>query len=421
MISFLRARLHWLVLAALALAVPAGLLTTPDTVWWGMRPFAVYDFLGTLFLRALKMLVVPLIVSAVIHAVSGMGRGVGRMGAMALGFFLLSSLLAVLTGLFWVNLMHPGIVNGVPARELVGLSASASEVVGGLSGASAVDLRSLFLRMVPDNVLAAGAQGDMLALIVFAVLYGLVVARLPAGARDNQRAFWESTHDAMLLMTRIVMLFAPLGVFGLVARSLATAGFAALGPLMGFFLTVLLALGTHLFVTLPLLLVGLGRVNPVRHFRAMGEALVMAFTTSSSNATLPKTLECLETRAGVPSRVSGFVTPLGASLNMDGTALYECVAALFIAQCYGLDMSFGVQFTVVLVALVSSTGVAGIPSASLVAIATILAAIGLPAEGLGLILAVDRLLDMCRTTVNVYSDSCASAILAGRERVQRVL
>jgi proton glutamate symport protein len=411
MFTLYRARVHWFVLAALALAVPAGLLTTPETAWGFIRPFGIYDFLGAFFLRALKMLVVPLILSAVIHAVSGMGRGIGRMGAKALGFFLLSSTLAVLTGLFWVNLMHPGIVNGAPARELVGLTATAGQALQGISAASGTDLTGLFLRMVPENVVAAAAAGDMLALIVFAVLYGLVLARLPAAVRDAQRGFWESVHDAMILMTKVVMLFAPLGVFGLVARSLSTAGFSALAPLMGFFLTVVLALATHLFITLPALLFFLGRVNPWRHFRFMSEALVMAFTTSSSNATLPKTLECL-TRSGVPPKVSSFVTPLGASLNMDGTALYECVAALFIAQCYGLDLSFGVQFTVVLVALVSSTGVAGIPSASLVAIATILAAIGLPAEGLGLILAVDRLLDMCRTAANVYSDSCASAILA---------
>jgi proton glutamate symport protein len=198
----------------------------------------------------------------------------------------------------------------------------------------------------------------------------------------------------------------------LVARSLSLSGFSALAPLATFFLTVLAALAFHQLVTLSALLYFVGRVNPWKHLQAMGPALMMGFTTSSSNATLPKTLECLETRAGVPRNVSGFVTPLGATINMDGTALYECVAALFIAQCYGLELTFGVQFTVVLVALVSSTGVAGIPSASLVAISMILASVGLPAEGLGLILAVDRLLDMCRTQVNVYSDSCASAIVA---------
>jgi Na+/H+-dicarboxylate symporter len=412
MFASYRARIHGFVLIALVLAAVAGLCTTPETTWGVVRPFAVFDFLGAIFLRALKMLVVPLIVSAVIHAVSGMGKGVGRMGAKAMAFFLFSSLLAVLTGLFWVNVMHPGIVNGAPARELVGLTASAGEALSGISAASGADLSGLFLRLIPENVVASAAAGDMLALIVFAVIYGLVLARLPAATRDAQRVFWEAVHDAMMLMTKGVMLFAPLGVFGLVARSLSTAGFSALGPLMGFFLTVVFALATHMFLSLSALLFFLGGVKPWRHFRAMSEALVMAFTTSSSNATLPKTLECLETKAGVPPKVSNFVTPLGATINMDGTALYECVAALFIAQCYGLDLSFGVQFTVVVVALLSSTGVAGIPSASLVAIATILAAVGLPAEGLGLILAVDRLLDMCRTAVNVYSDSCASAILA---------
>jgi Na+/H+-dicarboxylate symporter len=401
----------WWIFAALLLAVPAGLLTEPGTWIGGVRPYAAYDFLGTLFLRGLKMLVVPLILSAVIHAVSGMGAGVGKLGAKALGFFLLSSFLAVLTGLFWINVMDPGLVDGVPARELVGLS-STPDQVSALVGASRVDLSGLFLRMVPENVAAAAAQADMLALIVFAVLFGLALSRLPEAARESQRGFWKGVHDAMLVLTRWVMFFAPLGVFGLVARSLSASGPEAFGPLAGFFLTVLLALATHLFVTLPLLLVVLGKVNPWRHLKAMSEALLTAFTTSSSNATLPKTLECLEKRAGVPAKVSGFVTPLGASLNMDGTALYECAAALFIAQCYGLDLSFGVQFSVVAIALLSSTGVAGIPSASLVAIATILAAIGLPVEGLGIILAVDRLLDMCRTAVNVYSDSCASAILA---------
>lgn len=403
---------HWWVLFALVLAVPAGLLISPEVSWHGIRPFAVYDFLGSLFLRALKMLVVPLIASAVIGAVAGARSGIGGLGARAMAFFIGSSFLAVLTGLFFVNLIHPGIVDGAPARELVGLSASSSEVLGGLSRASGSDLWGLFLRMIPENVIASAAQADMLAVITFAVLFGLFIPRLSAGLRAAQIDFWQGVNEVMMAMTKGVMIFAPLGVFGLVARSLSTAGFSALMPLLGFFLTVLAALAFHQLVTLSALLFFVGRVNPWKHLQAMGPALLMGFTTSSSNATLPKTLECLETRAGVPRNVSGFVTPLGATINMDGTALYECVAALFIAQCYGLDLTFTVQFTVVLVALVSSTGVAGIPSASLVAISMILASVGLPAEGLGLILAVDRLLDMCRTQVNVYSDSCASAIVA---------
>jgi proton glutamate symport protein len=403
---------HWFVFGALALAIPAGLLTTPETAWGSVKPYAVYDFMGSLFLRALKMLVVPLIVSAVICAVASAREGIGGLGARAMAFFIGSSFLAVLVGLFFVNLIQPGMVDGQPARELVGLTATAGEALHGLSGRTGQDMWSFFIRMIPESVVAAAAQADMLALIFFAVLYGLFIPRLAERPREVQLTLWQGVNEVMMAMTKAVMLFAPIGVFGLVARSLSASGLSAIGPLMAFFLTVLAALAFHQLVTLSVLLMVAGRVHPGRHLKAMSPALLMGFTTSSSNATLPKTLECLETRAGVPRSVSGFVTPLGATINMDGTALYECVAALFIAQCYGLDLTLGVQFTVVVVALVSSTGVAGIPSASLVAISMILAAIGLPAEGLGLILAVDRILDMVRTQVNVYSDSCASAIVA---------
>lgn len=413
--TFPRIRFHWLVVAALLLSVPAGLLVTPETRWSFVQPYAVYDFLGTLFLRALMMLVVPLIVSAVITSVAGTGPGIGALGAKAVAYFIGSSLLAVLTGLMFVNLLTPGIVGGEPARDRVGLTTSAGEVLEGIGERGGGELWGLFLRMIPDNVVEAAAQADMLALITFSVLYGLLIPRLPEAVGAPQRVFWQGVYEVMMRMTRWVMLLAPVGVFGLVARTLTVTGFSALAPLLGFFFTVLLALAVHLFVTLPVLLATLGRTNPWRHLKAMSEALLTAFITSSSNATLPKTLECLEAKAGVPRRVSGFVAPLGATINMDGTALYECVAALFIAQCYGLELTIGVQFTVVVIALVSSIGVAGIPSASLVAIAVILTAIGLPLEGLGLILAVDRLLDMCRTTVNVYSDSVAATIVARGE------
>jgi Na+/H+-dicarboxylate symporter len=409
--ALFRLKPHWYVVIALLLAVPAGLLTSPETVFLGFRPFAVYDFVGALFLRALKMLVVPLIVSAVINSVSGMGEGVGRLGVRAIVYYLASSLLAVLTGLVLVNVFRPGIVDGAPAKDLIGLSASTGEVLESVSGRTGGDLWGIFLRMIPENPLAAAAGADMLALIVFSILFGLLVARLAPRPREIQAAFWQGVYDIMIGLTRWVMVVAPVGVFALMARAMAQSGLSAFRPLLGFFLVVVAGLAVHMFATLPFLLAVFARVNPWRHFRAVGEALLMAFTTSSSSATLPTTIECME-KAGVPRRVGGFVQPLGATVNMDGTALYECVAALFIAQCYGLELTFGVQFTVVTLALLSSVGVAGIPSASLVAIALILAAVGLPAEGLGLVLAVDRLLDMCRTSVNVCSDTCAAAIVA---------
>jgi Na+/H+-dicarboxylate symporter len=217
------------------------------------------------------------------------------------------------------------------------------------------------------------------------------------------------------------MKFAPIGVLALVAKVFATTGLDAIKPVFVFAVTVLLGLLLHTFITLPALLILLGRVKPTRHFKATAPAMITAFSTASSMATLPVTMDCVERRAGVSNRTASFVLPLGATINMDGTALYECVAVIFIAQAYGIEMGFATQFTVVLLALLTSIGVAGIPAASLVAIVIILNATGVPAEGIGMILAVDRILDMCRTTVNIFSDTCGAVIIAKSEGETGVL
>lgn len=221
------------------------------------------------------------------------------------------------------------------------------------------------------------------------------------------------------------MKFAPLGVFGLVAAVVTDTGagqFLTLMETLGwFFLSVILALSIHMFVVMPLILRFVAGVNPLRHYRAMAPALLTAFSTASSSATLPLTIECVEKNAGVSNRTSSFVLPLGSTVNMDGTALYECVAAMFIAQAYGLDLSFTQQFVIVLLALLTSIGVAGIPSASLVAITIILGYIGLPAEGIALIFVVDRILDMCRTAVNIFSDSCGAVTIGKLEGEEGIL
>jgi len=226
-------------------------------------------------------------------------------------------------------------------------------------------------------------------------------------------------------ITDVVMKFAPIGVFALVAKVIAGMDgneILSLASTLGWFaLSVILALATHVLVVLPLMLKFVAKVSPKRHFQAMAPALLTAFSTASSSATLPLTMECVEKNAGVSNKTASFVLPLGATVNMDGTALYECVAAMFIAQAYGLELSFTVQFTVVLVALLTSIGVAGIPAASLVAITIILGVIGLPVEALGLILAVDRILDMFRTSVNVFSDSCGAVIIAKLEGEENIL
>jgi proton glutamate symport protein len=408
---------HWQILIAIVLAVLAGLATSPDTVILGISLVSVYEFLGTLFLNALRMLIVPLIMSAIITGIVGIGNGsdLGRLGAKTITYYLSTSLLAILVGLILVNITQPGVVNGEPAKDLIGLTADVGDLAARIGGAGAGDVAQVFLRMVPPNIVSAAAEGQMLGLIFFSLLFGFLITRLENPFKDTLSNFWGGVYRVMLRMTELIMLFAPIGVFGLIARVVATTGLSAIGPLGVFFFTVLIALAAHFFITLALLLRFVGGINPLFMYRAMWPAILMAFSTSSSSATLPVTLDLVEKKVGVSNRTSSFVLPLGATVNMDGTALYECVAAMFIAQAYGLELTFAVQFTVVITALLTSIGVAGIPSASLVAIAVILGAIGLPLEGLALILAVDRILDMCRTSVNVFGDACGAAIIASTE------
>lgn len=410
-------KLHWQVLIALGLAAAAGLATREDGSLLGLPALAVYDFLGSLFLNALKMLIVPLIVASIIAGLANNRgtAGLGRLGGKTVAWYLTTTTLAVLVGLLAVNLVQPGVVDGEPAKDRLGLAAETGAVMEKVAGRDSGDLVEILLRMVPPNIVAAAAEGQMLGLITFSLLFGYFITRLPEELGLSQRSFWEGFAQVMLKITELVMRFAPVGVFGLVAKVVATSGLEAFRPLAGFFFTVLAALALHMFVVLPLLLRFVGRVSPVRHFQALSPALLTAFSTASSSATLPLTMDCVEKRAGVSERTSSFVLPLGATVNMDGTALYECAAVLFIAQAYGVDLNFVQQLTVVVLALLTSVGVAGIPAASLVAITLILTHFGLPAEAIGLILATDRVLDMARTSVNVFSDACGAVVIARTE------
>ena len=412
-----RMPLHWQVLIALALAVLAGLATEADSRLLGVPLMQAYGFLGSLFLNALKMLIVPLIVASIIAGMAATrgGTGLGRLGAKTLAWYLTTTTLAALVGLLAMNLMQPGLLDGQPVKHSLGLADETGSVLERVAGRDSGDLVEIVLRMVPPNIVAAAAEGQMLGLIVFSLLFGYFVTRLPDTLAAGQQTFWEGMAQVMLKITELVMRFAPIGVFGLVAKVVATSGLEAFRPLAGFFFTVLAALAVHMFVVLPLLLKLIGRSSPVAQFQALSPALLTAFSTASSSATLPLTIDCVEKRAGVSERVTAFVLPLGATVNMDGTALYEAAAVLFIAQAYGVDLSFVQQSTIVLLALLTSIGVAGIPAASLVAITLILTYFGLPAEAIGLILATDRLLDMCRTSVNVFSDACGAVVVARSE------
>jgi Na+/H+-dicarboxylate symporter len=326
---------------------------------------------------------------------------------------------AIFIGLLFVTVLQPGVIGGEPAGARLNLtldSQQVSDTLNNLQTEQGVDFSTLILRLVPTNLISAMEAGDMLPLIFFSVLFGYFMTRIPAKQAELMFTFWHGVNETMLLITGWVMKFAPLGVFGLIARTIASTGFAAFLPMLMFFLTVALALCTHMFVALSLYLRVFGRVNPFKHLKAMLPAMLMAFSSASSNATLPLNIKCLRDNAGVSERVTNFVLPLGATLNMDGTALYECVAALFLAQAYGLDLTFTTQVTVIVLALVTSFGMAGIPAASLVAITVILAAVGLPLEAVGLLLVTDRILDMMRTTVNVYSDTCGAVIVARTEK-----
>jgi len=421
----LKLKLHWQILIALVLAVIAGWLSGADGAIFGVKLAGVYDFLGTIFIRALKMIIVPLILSSIIVGVAGIGRAsdLGKLGGRTVGFYMITGLLAVLVGLTYVNLITPGVAGGQPVGDQLALEASKQQVSQDIAGGGGLsELVQLFVRMVPENVIStAGNNGDLLALIFFALLFGFFMTRVGDDYAEPLYNFWNGIFQVMMRITHFIMLFAPIGVFGLVAKVVAETGFTAIEPLTVFALTVLAALLTHALIIMPLLIRFVAKVSPWRLYRAMAPALLTAFSTASSSGTLPITMDCLEKNAKVSNRVSSFVLPLGATMNMNGTALYECVAVMFLAQAYGLHLSFAVQFTVVITALLTSIGVAGVPSASIVAIGMILGAVGLPMEAMGVLFVFDRVLDMARTSLNVFGDGACAVIVARLQGEEDVL
>jgi Na+/H+-dicarboxylate symporter len=409
--------LHWQILIAIALAGLAGWLAGTDGAIFGVTLVSVFDFIGTLFLNGLKMLIVPLITSSIIVGVAGIGGSgnLGRLGGKTILFYAGTTLAAIIVGLFFINLIDPGFADGAPVGDDLALTQDTADVTSRVAGKGVGDVVQVFLRMVPENVVKAAAEGQMLGLIFFALLFGFFITKLPGEHNAVMMRFWDGVFQIMMNITELVMKFAPIGVFGLVAETVAQTGFGAAKPLLIFSLAVLAALATHLFITLPLLLRFVAGVRPFAVISGMGPALLTAFSTSSSSATLPVTMDCVEKNIGVSNRVSSFVLPLGATVNMNGTALYECSAAMFLAQAYGLELTIGVQFSIVVIALLTSIGVAGVPSASLVAIAIILAAVGLPVEAIGVLLVFDRVLDMARTSINIFGDACCATIVARLE------
>ncbi len=373
---------------------------------------------GDLFLRLLQMLVVPLIVSSLVTGVTGMGdlRTLGSIGGRTILFYLTTSFLAIITGIAVVNLVRPG--DGAELALLEeGATGHDAALAEGPSGVGVV-LWEQLESLIPKNPLASASDGDMLPVIFFSLLLGVFIglAEHREGSEDAGivRRFFSGLFDVMMQMTLFVVKFAPIGVFGFTLYAAAGKGPGAFRVLGWYALAVFLALLIHATLTLPLILrLAAGR-SPIEYARKLTTALVTAFSTASSNGTLPLTMQNVED-AGVKPHVTSFVLPLGATINMDGTALYEAVAVLFIAQVYGIDLTLAQQGVVALTALLASIGAAGIPHAGMVMMVVVLNAVGLPTSAVALILAVDRILDMCRTTVNVWSDSVAAAVIDARE------
>ncbi|MEE2843632.1 MAG: dicarboxylate/amino acid:cation symporter [Planctomycetota bacterium] len=361
--------------------------------------------LGGLFLRMLQMVAVPLIVTSLTVGVMGLGQAerLGRMFRRTMLYYICTSFLAIVTGLIMVNLIQPGVGTGLNSQSPVAYATASSSLSEVLLG----QLETL----IPTNPIHSLAEGDFLSIISFTIVFAIFALMIGGKTATTISNFAQAGFDVMMKMTMAIIALAPLGVMLLMLYVTATHGSAIFSSLAWYMLAVFLALVVHACVTLPLILKFVAGRNPWEFAKAMSPALLTAFSSASSNGTLPLTMANIEQRAGVRNQTSSFVLPLGATINMDGTALYEVVAVLFIAQLVGIDLTLADQLVVALTALLASIGAAGIPHAGLVMMVIVLQAVDLPVEKQGLIIAVDRILDMCRTSVNVWSDSCGCAVI----------
>jgi Na+/H+-dicarboxylate symporter len=398
-------KLHWRVLIAMALGTIFALIFKENSLF--VAP------LGTIFMRLLKMIIVPLILFSITTGVASLGdsKTLGRMGAKTFAYYFATSIFAILAGLILTNIIQPGV--GV---EFSGSVQSFDQ--SSLQKPSS--LGEIIIRMIPLNPIAAMADGDILGVIFWSIVFGFAITRLSGRPQEMLTHFFDYGFQAMMKLTHGIIALLPIGVFGLITKAVATSGFDLFKAVGLYMITILTGLLIHWMITLPIIFYLFTRLNPIKHFRAMAPAFMTAFSTSSSGATLPVTMDCVENEVGVSNKTTSFVLPLGATINMDGTALYECAGVLFIAQAIGFDLNLAQQFVIVLTAFLASVGAAAIPSAGLVMIFVVLDAVGISdhpdvAVIVGTMLAVDRPLDMLRTMVNVTSDSIGAVVIAKSE------
>ncbi len=366
------------------------------------------DWLGIVFLRALKMLVIPLIITSVVSGIVNIGSGsnLGRLGLKTILYYVSTSLAAILTGLFFIDIIQPG--RDVDLGHFENLDTLAFQHKS---------LRDLLIEIVPDNIFQSVAGNDLLAILFVSMLTGIFITRMNKENSLFIKNLFQSLFELVMKITMFIITLAPLGIFGLVAKVISDQDnigglFKNLG---GFVFCVVAALVVHAAFTLPLLMRIVGKVNPLRHFRNMASSLLTAFSTASSAAALPLTMSNVKENSGVSEKIANFTLPIGATVNMDGTAIYISAVVMFIAQAKGMVMGPKEQLIILLTALLTSIGTAAIPMASLVILTIILDIFGLPFALIALILPVDRILDMCRTSVNVWSDSCGAVIIAKSE------
>ncbi|UCC97221.1 MAG: dicarboxylate/amino acid:cation symporter [Phycisphaerales bacterium] len=393
----MKLKVHTQILIAIALAVAVGVVL-------GER-VAPIKIVGDIFIRLLKAIIIPLILASMVAGIVSLGdvRKLGRIGLKTLLYYMATTTLAVVVGLVVVNLMEPGA--GVDIGTETGSEAASGEVPS---------IASIIEDIVPANLFDAMAKDKVLSIIFFALLLGVAISSIAEKGKPLV-AFFEAFNAVMMKITGWIMHLAPFGVFALMAHTIGTMGLSVWKPLALYMATVALGLVIHAFITLPILLHTFAKYSPVKFIRDVFTAVATAFSTASSAATLPITMDCLQENTGVSNKVTSFVLPLGATVNMDGTALYEAVSAIFIAQAYGIDLHLGQQLIVMITATLASIGAAAIPGAGLITMVIVLKAVNLPLEGIGMILAVERLLDMLRTAVNVWGDACGAAVVARLE------
>ncbi len=374
----------------------------------------IFYFLGQGFIRLMQMLVVPLVFCSIVCGAASMGdvKTLGVVGVKTLVFYLCTTAVAVSVALGISNLINPGL--GVDMASLV---ASDPSTLGSTSSNTTVV--QTIMNIIPTNPVAALANGDMLCVIFFALFVGIIIALLGRHV-DVVHRFFEQFNDIMMKMTQLVMYVAPIGVFALLARTFTNIGFDAFLPMIKYMGSVLIALAIQAFVVYMLLLAVFARLNPITFIRKFWSVMVFAFSTATSNATIPLNMETLDQRMGVDRKISSFTIPLGATINMDGTAIMQGCAVVFTAQLFGMQLGIVEYLTVIATATLASIGTAGVPSVGLITLSMVFNSIGLPLEGIALIMGIDRILDMCRTAVNITGDAVCTTIVAKQSHYMNV-